>query len=206
MILERVVVGAFQVNCYILASEEGSEAIIIDPGDDEKKIREALDKHKLKAGLVVNTHAHFDHIGCDENFGVEVAIHMADSAALADPERNLSTMVKPRRVSKARVKMLQDGDEVSLAGVSLKVIHTPGHTQGGICLLLTEPEGKVLFSGDTLFYRGVGRTDFPGADGGALIDSIENKLFTLDAETKVYPGHGPSTTIAGEKKGNPFLT
>ena len=206
MILERVVVGSLQVNCYILAFDEGRDAIIIDPGDDEKKIREVLNKHKLTAGLLINTHSHFDHIGCDDKFGLPVYIHKADASSLSDPERNLSCMFSPKSISKVTIRQLQDKEKISFDGIELEVIHTPGHSSGSICLLLTKPENNILFSGDTLFYRGVGRTDFPGADGGELISSIENRLFALSEETIVYPGHGPSTTIGGEKKGNPFLT
>ncbi|MBM3255761.1 MAG: MBL fold metallo-hydrolase [Candidatus Omnitrophica bacterium] len=206
MILESVCVGPFQVNCYILACEENTEAIIIDPGDQEKKIRQALSRHKLKPAFIINTHAHFDHIGCDDKFGVPVYIHEDDLALLKDPQLNLSNWLDSSYASRSLIKTLKDHEKIELGKMQLEVIHTPGHTPGGICLLLIKPVSKILFSGDTLFRFGVGRTDFPLANEGLLMKSIKDRLFALSDDTTVYPGHGPSTTIAEEKKSNPFLT
>ncbi|MEI6632158.1 MAG: MBL fold metallo-hydrolase, partial [bacterium] len=172
----------------------------------EKKIRQVLDRHKLKPAFIINTHAHFDHIGCDDKFGVPVYIHEDDLALLKDPQLNLSNWLDSSYASKAQIKTLQDHEKIELGMMQLEVIHTPGHTPGGICLSLIRPVNKILFSGDTLFCLGVGRTDFPMADEGLLIKSIKDRLFVLSDDTVVYPGHGPSTTIAEEKKNNPFLT
>jgi hydroxyacylglutathione hydrolase len=205
MILETICVGPFQVNCYILAPAASGRAILIDPGDQEGKIRKVLDKHKLKPAFIINTHAHFDHIGCDDKFSVPVYIHQKDLALLKNPQLNLSNWLDSPYVASSQIKTLEDQEDILLDQIELKVIHTPGHTPGGICLLLTKPVNKILFSGDTLFCQGVGRTDFPGADEDALIRSIKERLFVLSDDTVVYPGHGPVTTIGQEKSGNPFL-
>lgn len=207
MILETVTVGIFAVNCYILAEADAGPAIIIDPGADEKKIREVLAKHKLAASMVINTHGHFDHIGCDDKFGVPIYIHRDDAALLKDARLNLSDFLFNTYYAAGQVtiKTVEDGDSIELGSIKLEIIATPGHTRGGICLLLKGPGNKILFSGDTLFYQGVGRTDFPGASESDLARSIKEKLFKLPDDTLIYPGHGPSSTIGGERRGNPFF-
>ena len=207
MILESLCLGPFQVNCYILAAENNSKAIIIDPGDEEKKIRRVLDIHRLEPALIINTHGHIDHIGCNDKFGVPVYIHRMDLAMLKDPKLNLSNFLQPASYHmQSQVKAMEDKEKIELGLIELEVMHTPGHTPGGICLLLKKPQNKILFSGDTLFYQGIGRTDFPGADEGQLIKSIKEKLFALPEDTIIYPGHGASSTIGEEKKNNPFIS
>jgi len=205
MILETVCVGPFQVNCYVLASRSKSQAIIIDPGYDVDTIKRILNKHKLKPAFIINTHGHYDHIACDDEFGVPVYIHGRDSALLKDPELNLSNFLISSYSVKSEVKILEDKENIELDQIRLEVMHTPGHTPGGICLLMHKPTNKILFSGDTLFCQGIGRTDFPGADAGLLIKSIKDKLLPLADDTIIYPGHGPSSTIGKEKRENPFL-
>jgi len=205
MILETVCVGEMQVNCYILAAKIGSPCIIIDPGDEENKIRRILQKHKLKPYLIINTHAHIDHIGCDDKFDVPIYIHQDDSVLLEDPQLNLSNFLNLSYTIKSNIKTLKDKEIIELAGMQLEVIHTPGHTPGGICLLMKKPDNKILFTGDSLFCQGIGRTDFPGADSELLIKSIKDKLFNLPDDTVIYPGHGPSSTIGQEKRDNPYL-
>jgi len=204
MILETLCVGSMQVNCYILASDNDSQAAIIDPGDDENKIKRVLKRHKLKPAFIINTHGHIDHIGCDDKFDVPVYIHRQDLALLKDPQLNLSTFLMSPFSVKSKVNALEDKENIELGEVQLEVIHLPGHTPGGICLLMQRPTNKILFTGDSLFCRGIGRTDFPGADEGLLIKSIRDKLFRLSDDTVVYPGHGPSSTIGEEKKNNPY--
>ncbi len=206
MILEEVRVGQMQVNCYILAQRENSAAIIIDPGDDEVKIKKVLKRRKLRPGIIINTHGHMDHIGCDDDFGVDVYAHRDEVKLLKDPEENLSGVFAIPYSVKSRIKALEDEEKITLGDIELEVIHTPGHTAGGIALLLKKPQGKILFTGDTLFCGSVGRTDFPGADGELIIKSIKERLLKLPDDTVIYPGHGPSSTIGEERKTNPFLT
>ncbi|MDD5166375.1 MAG: MBL fold metallo-hydrolase [Candidatus Omnitrophica bacterium] len=205
MILETIRVGVMQVNCYILALEDNSSGIIIDPGADEQKIRRVLDKHKIKPAFIINTHGHIDHIGCDDKFGIPVYIHSKDAELLRDPELNLSGFLAEPLSVKSQVRTLEDKEEINSGGFKLEVIHVPGHTPGGIALLMKEPETKILFSGDSLFFQSIGRSDFPGADGELLIKSIKEKLLILDDDTVIYPGHGASSTIGREKRRNPFL-
>ncbi len=200
MIFEKLCLSPYEVNCYILAQERNKEAIIIDPGGQPDKIKKILAKHKLKPGFIINTHGHLDHIGADDAFGVCVYIHKQDLEFLTNPELNLSRMLAmPLRISAQR-RALEGGEEISLGNIRLQVLHTPGHTPGGICLLLKEPQDNMLFSGDTLFCRGIGRTDLPLASLEQLENSIRDKLFVLDNHMRVYPGHGPPTTIGQEKK------
>lgn len=205
MILERVLVGPFQVNCYILAEDSNQEAILIDPGDEEDKIRRRLKKYHLKPSLIINTHGHIDHIGCDDKFSVPVYIHKDDYPLLIDPQLNLSSMFSLSYQVKAPIRKVEEKDKINLGNIYLEVIHTPGHTPGGICLLLKKPENKILFTGDTLFFQGIGRTDFFGADQNLLIKSIREKLISLSDDIVIYPGHGPTSTLGEEKKNNPFL-
>lgn len=205
MILERVLVGPYQVNCYVLAAKEGAQAFLIDPGDQEHKIKRVLEKHRLAPGFIVNTHGHIDHIRCVEAFGVPVYAHRAEVGMFRQPQLNLSRLLGFDFASSVQILPVEDGQLLELDGIRLEVLHTPGHTPGGICLRMRSPTDKVLFSGDTLFRRGVGRTDFPGADETALFDSIRKKLFVLADDTVVYPGHGPATTIGEEKAENSFL-
>ncbi|HLD82392.1 MAG TPA: MBL fold metallo-hydrolase [Candidatus Omnitrophota bacterium] len=205
MILETVLVGSMQVNCYILAEGENSLSIIIDPGDEEGKIKKVLTKYKLTPGMLINTHGHIDHIGADDKFNVPVYAHSQDSSLLKDPRLNLSDFLVSGFSVKSKIHNLKDKQIIALGGIELEVIHIPGHTPGGISLLLKRPKNKILFTGDSLFCQGIGRTDFPGADGKLLIKSIKEKLFALSDDTIIYPGHGASSTIGEEKRNNPFL-
>lgn len=205
MILETICVGPMQVNCYILASRPDSRAIIIDPGDEKAKIERVLKKHNLKPEFIINTHGHIDHIGCDDKFGVPVYIHRQDLVLLQDPKLNLSTFFMSPFSLKSNIRTLEDKENIELNQIQLEVIHVPGHTPGGISLLMKKPKDKILFTGDTIFCQGIGRTDFPGANETLLIKSIREKLLKLSDDTIIYPGHGPSSTIGEEKKNNPFL-
>ena len=205
MILEIVCVGSMQANCYILACGPDSRAIIIDPGEEKQKIERVLKKYNLKPEFIINTHGHIDHIGCDDKFGVPVYIHRQDASLLENPELNLSAFLTSPFSLKSNVKVLEDKDNIELGQIQLEVIHVPGHTPGGISLLMKKPKDKILFTGDSLFYHSIGRTDFPGASETLLIKSIKMRLFKLSDDTIVYPGHGASSTIGEEKNNNPFL-
>ena len=201
IILESILVGDMGVNAYIVADPISKEAVIIDPGADYLKIKKIIDQLALKLKYVVNTHGHGDHIGHSHKFNVPILIHRLDADFFTDSVKNLSAyfgnsfqIPKPNR-------LLDDGQKIEIGNISLEVLHTPGHTPGSICLKYN----NIIFSGDTLFYEGVGRTDFPDASEKDLSKSIKEKLFTLNGETIVYPGHGATTTIGHEKKNNPFL-
>jgi hydroxyacylglutathione hydrolase len=204
MILETVVVGSMEVNCYILASGQGRKAVIIDPGDDEKKIRKVLEKYDLHPAVVINTHGHFDHIGCDDAFKVPVCIHSQDAVMLTDSKRNYSAFLACPYKVKAEIKQLEDKQKIILEDIELEVRHIPGHSSGGIALVLKKPKDKIVFSGDSLFWGSIGRTDL-GGNEQILVRSIKDKLLSLPNDTIVYPGHGPATSIGEERSNNPFL-
>jgi len=193
-------------NCYIVGCEETKEGAVIDPGAEARKILKKIDDLGLKIKYIVLTHGHVDHVGAlaevQKATGAKVLIHAEDAAMLTDSRRNLSMYVGAGLTFKDADRMLQDGDKIKVGNVTMDVIHTPGHTRGGISLKL-DPD--VLITGDTLFAGSVGRSDFPGGSHSQLISSIKNKLLVFPPETKVYPGHGPASTIAEEKRYNPFL-
>ncbi len=204
MILETVNVGLMQVNCYILACVQGARAIIIDPGGQYSKITAVLDKHKLKPAMVINTHGHYDHIGSDDEFGVLVYVHKKDLPMLVDARKNLSANFSLAYKVNAEIKTLEDKEIIKLDCLELEVIHLPGHTPGGIGLLMKKPQTDIIFTGDTLFKQGVGRSDLPGGSQQLLEEAIRERLFVLPANTKVYPGHGAATTIGREQSSNLF--
>lgn len=201
MILETVVVGFYEVNCYILGNEKTNEAVLIDPGADYKKIKKVLDRDELSPLCIINTHGHGDHIGANNSFSVPIYIHRDDADFLQDAQKNLSAVLGFSLHSRSADYLLDDGQRLELAGFKFDIIHTPGHTPGGVCIKLD----NILFTGDTLFAGSVGRTDFPYSSEEKLLHSIETKLLILDADTVVYPGHGESTTIKRERQTNPFL-
>lgn len=201
MTLEKIIVGPMQVNCYILGCSSRSEAIVIDPGDEPERIKDRLKKSGLKINCIINTHGHADHIGADAAFDVPVYIHRLDAPLLKDPQLNLSAMLGLKLDIPAPVRLLEDGQKLKLGDIRLEVIHTPGHTPGGICL----NAGEFIFTGDTLFAQGIGRTDLPYASEKDLLDSIRSRLFSLAEGVIIYPGHGPSSTIGREKRSNPFI-
>ncbi|MDD4909875.1 MAG: MBL fold metallo-hydrolase [Candidatus Omnitrophica bacterium] len=205
MIFKHLAVGSMGVNCYILADENTAEAVIIDPGAEADKIKTLLERSGLKAKFIVLTHGHFDHIGAVNAFNVPVHAHSGDKEMLVSARKNLSSLFSRSFEVKAPVKPLEENDTLTLGEIALKVIHTPGHTAGGISLLVLKPVNDIIFTGDTLFCDGVGRADLEGSDQEALLSSIKDKLFALPDKTVVYPGHGPKTTIGWEKKHNSFL-
>jgi glyoxylase-like metal-dependent hydrolase (beta-lactamase superfamily II) len=200
MNITTIVVGSYQVNCYIL-SFDGENAVVIDPGFEADKINATLGKQRLKARLIINTHGHADHIGANRDLAVPVWIGAEDAAFLTDPELNLSAFFASPITSPAAERTLQDGEKCTACGMHFTVLHTPGHTPGGICLLFDD----AVFSGDTLFQTSIGRTDFPHSDGRKIIPAIKKKLMVLDDAITVYPGHGPRTTIGFEREHNYFL-
>jgi len=195
MKFERVVVGPVETNCYVVWCEKTRRALVIDPGGDVARIKRIIERERLAPELIINTHGHYDHIGANGSLSLPAAIHAADIDCLTDPERNLSGMFLSPATAPAAVRMLNDGDVLEIGTIRLTVIHTPGHSPGSICLLAKE----LIFTGDTLFAGGVGRTDFPGGDEDILFASIRNRLLTLPDELPIHPGHGPSSTIGRER-------
>ena len=207
MIIETLALGMYGTNCYIVGSESTKRGMIIDPGADSKTILRAVDELGLSIELIVVTHSHFDHIGAvkavKEATGAKFAAHEAlGEGALSSITQTLGGMMsgsagKPQKPERA----LKDGDVIDIDDLHFTVLCTPGHSQDGISLA----GHGVVFSGDTLFNYGIGRTDFPGCSHARLMDSIHKKLMTMPENTVVYPGHGPQTTIGAERKMNPFL-
>jgi hydroxyacylglutathione hydrolase len=206
MIHQAVAVGPLQCNCHILADEASKEAVIVDPGDDPEEILRRVKGYTVRA--LLHTHCHFDHMTgtrkVAEVTGAEILIHPSDKAmydALAAQYRMFGLRSANLQDPLPVKRFLKDGEKIEFGKQALKVIHTPGHTEGSCCFHV---EGMV-FSGDTLFKRSIGRTDLPGGNAEEEASSIRKKLYTLDPETVVFPGHGPKTKIEDERAENPFV-
>ena len=204
--VQTLVVGPLQTNCYLVSGGGSKEAIVIDPGGDPERILQVVEDGGLTVALIVDTHAHFDHVAANaairEATEAPIAIHRLDAEALARPA-TLFGFSLGGPASPPADRLLEDDEEIVVGEVTLRVLLTPGHTPGGISLLY-EPQPAV-FSGDALFQLGVGRADLPGGDYETLLNSIRSRLFTLPDSTVVYPGHGPATTIGAERAGNPYV-
>lgn len=206
MIIETLPVGLLQANCYLVGCEETLQGAVIDPGGDPQVILAAAQRWDLTLVYVLNTHGHFDHIDANarivEATGARLAIHPLDRPLL-EAAGGAALFGLRGQPSPAPNLELHDGDEIALGQLRFQVLHTPGHTPGHVCFY--EAAQGVLFDGDVLFRRGVGRADLPGGNWGQLLHSIRKILFALPDETVVYSGHGPPTTIGEEKRLNPWL-
>lgn len=205
--LIKLELGKIGTNCYLLADKTAKEMAVIDPAGDFGLLKKVVEATENKVKYIINTHGHWDHIGANaelvELTGAPLLIHAADAEKLqmgGDPSFRESYLP-----SKAD-RLLADGDELELGAYKLRVLHAPGHTKGGICIVVSSAAGdELVFAGDTLFQLSIGRTDLPGGDYAELIESIRTKLFVLADELPVFPGHGEHTFIADEKQYNPFL-
>ncbi|MCI5479675.1 MAG: MBL fold metallo-hydrolase [Lachnospiraceae bacterium] len=204
--VERVLCGSVGTNCYFLINTQTQETVIIDPADDAPMLSAKLKEKNLKPAAILLTHGHYDHIMAVEElrkeYGIPVIAHEEEKQILENPRGNLSTMIGMPFTVKAD-RFVKDEELLVTAGFSIRVLHTPGHTIGGCCYYLADE--NLLFSGDTLFWESVGRTDFPTGSMSALVRSIKEKLMVLPESTRVYPGHMGSTSIENEKQNNPFL-
>jgi len=205
LILAVLPLGLFQTNCYLVGCPSSRQAMVLDPGGEIAPVLARAQELELDITLVVNTHGHYDHImgnaALVQATNAPLAVHELDAPLLHAPQYDTSILLGLRREPCRPDRLLQDGDTVEVGTLSFQVLHTPGHTPGGICLL----GHGVLFSGDTLFKQGIGRTDLPGGDMETLMRSLEEVVLPLDDDLVVYPGHGPRTTIGYEKRYNPFL-
>lgn len=204
--LKSLTTGELKVNCYLLGCESSGQALVIDPGGSAERILEILKEKGLSLKMVVNTHGHFDHVGGNraliEASEADLAIHGDDLAILQGAAEHAGRFgCRAIDPSPEPTRLLQDGDQIDLGEYSFKVIHVPGHSPGGICLL---GEG-YLFAGDNLFAGSIGRTDLPSGDQGALMQGLRDRVLTLADDIVVCPGHGPETTIGRERRTNPFL-
>lgn len=206
MKLEIMVLGKVGTNCYIAMNEQNGEAIIIDPADRADKINSKLKEMGAKPVAILFTHGHFDHVlaanDLKKEHHIQIYANEKERETLENTQMNMSSMGNGQSSYQADV-FVKDGQVLDLAGMTCKVIWTPGHTPGGTCYFFEED--KILFSGDTLFCRSVGRSDFPGGSMSELIRSIKEKLMILDDDVKVFPGHMGATTIKDERIYNPFI-
>ncbi|MGI6487718.1 MAG: MBL fold metallo-hydrolase [Syntrophomonadaceae bacterium] len=206
MILKALEVGAIAANCYIIGCEETMEGAVIDPGGSPKDILRVIKDLNLKIKYIINTHGHIDHMGANrqvkEATGATILIHEEDAGMLTNPASNFSMFMGRNITSPGAEQFIKDGDIIKIGNtIELEVMHTPGHSRGGVCL----KTGNMIFAGDTLFYGSIGRTDFPGGSFKTLIESIKNRILCYEDDVVVYPGHGPATTVGFERKHNPFL-
>lgn len=198
MIIKTIPAGIYDANCYVIVDESTKEAVVLDPGGDDVRLKSFIEGLGVKVKYILLTHGHIDHVG-----GVEY-LSKAFNAPYYIHELEEEYMAKDNfvfgKLKKAPFN-IKDGDVLPFSAGDIKVIHTPGHTKGGVCFLI----GDKLFTGDTLFQGSIGRTDFIGGDFDEIIDSIKGKLFPLGDHVEVYPGHGPKSSIEFEKRRNPFL-
>jgi len=206
VIIRKLELNPFGSNCYIIGSESTKEGMIIDPGMLAEEILKQVEDIGLKIKVIVLTHAHMDHTGAlaevHEATGAEVAMH-ADDVPLLRGSNPMTRMMGSSKEPPAPDRLLKEGDVIDVGDLHFRVLHTPGHSPGGICLL--EKDNEIVFTGDTLFQFSIGRTDFPGGSHEGLVQEIRDKLMILPDNTTVCPGHGPDTTIGVERRVNPFL-
>ncbi|AOY76952.1 MBL fold metallo-hydrolase [Clostridium formicaceticum] len=205
MILERLSVGVYGANCYIIGDEKTDEAAVVDPGGDADKILKVLEDKGLHLKYILLTHGHGDHIGglkeLKEKTNAPIYLHEEDHAMLQNSNKNFSSRMGGPVIEMTADHFLEEGDSLKVGELTLNIIHTPGHTQGCVCIHIED----IILTGDTLFANSIGRTDLDGGNHQQIIKSIKDKLMTLDENTTVFPGHGPATQIGVEKTTNPYI-
>jgi glyoxylase-like metal-dependent hydrolase (beta-lactamase superfamily II) len=208
MKLEVLVVGMFEVNCYLYWDETSKDGIIIDPGDEEELIINRVEELGINLKAILLTHGHGDHIVAVEavkkKYSIPLYIGNGEEELLKNPSANVSALIGHPIVAPAPDYLVDDEQLLTFGSINLKVLSTPGHSPAGVCYL-DENEG-LLFTGDTLFWNSIGRSDFPGSSHEILMKSIYSKILTLPDSIKCFPGHGPKTTVGAERENNPFLT
>ncbi len=204
LIIKRLVVGHLSANCFIVGTRSAGEGMVIDPGGNEPDIIKAIAESSLDIKIIVLTHGHSDHIAAlrdiQDRTGAPVAVHTEDADFLEGYGAFSSQFGISYKTPRPPDRLLREGDEINIVGLSLTVVHTPGHTPGSICLL----GENLIFTGDTIFRRGIGTTLMPGSSRRQLIDSIHRRVMVLPDETVIYPGHGRETTVGAERRDNPY--
>ncbi len=205
MILDTILVGSYMVNCYITGSNQTKEVLIIDPGANANQIISHIEKQQYKPIGIVLTHGHGDHIGgvveLKSKYDVPIYLHALDQPMVEEGSKNMTKFMFGKSIEFSPDHLLKEEDEIAVDTLTYHILHTPGHTPGGVSIYCE----NALFTGDTLFQGSIGRTDFPGGSFEQLIHAIKTKLLTYPDDTKVYPGHNSPSTIGWEKKHNPFL-
>lgn len=205
LILERLEVGPFGTNCYLVACPDTKEAVVIDPGAEGDMIIKRCQDKGLKVKCIINTHGHIDHVGANEDvksyFKVPVFVHEVDLPLYRSPKSGMALLMGNKEV-KPPDDTFKEGDVFRYSSLNIRIMETPGHTPGGVTLDIN----GTLFPGDTLFAGSIGRTDMPGGSYRQIIESIKKRMLPYADETRVFPGHGPPTTVGEERKYNPFLT
>lgn len=206
MFLKKIEIGYLAANCYIIADEDTKLATVIDPGGEGAEIAALCTKEGFELKYIINTHGHADHIMGNADLkaatNAQLLVHAEDAEMLTSPTKNLASFVGLHAAFVPPDRLLKDNEELPLGKLTLKILHTPGHTPGGISIAVE----NILFTGDTLFAESIGRTDFPDGSFSQLVHAVKTKLFAYPDETTIYPGHGPKSTIRWEKDHNPFLS
>lgn len=209
LLVETFPAGPLQCNCSVVACADTKDAVIVDPGGDLERIAEIVAHYDLTVRSIIHTHAHLDHIygthDVKQAHGGEICLHRGDAFLYDGFDVQCQMFGVPSVQTSPVDRFLEHGEQVAMGKRTLSVIHTPGHTPGSLCFEVSDGSRTIVFAGDTLFRRSIGRTDLPGGDGQLLQRSIRERLYTRDLDALVVPGHGPSTTLGDEAKSNPFV-